>query len=287
MHCWIEFEIYSTSIERDLVHMGHNSVQLTGIMYNTVLLIYMQDIVNGYRCACPVGFYGVNCETDRNECLSQPCQNGANCTVSTKDSDFLSSYSLPAFVWKACSNGETLVLFVPRPLTEFILQLIKSGSGLGTNKTNCSLIWKLFPRMLSMDTSARVWLALLAPTVKQTSMTVRATLVSMAPVWWASTHACTLSFLFCILSLFYFVFFLFCCCCFFLFLFFCCCFFLSFLLFSVLRTSWKTGHYRLKEHSCIIKKKKKNGCSLYIVVLFNSSGRCWYVHLHMSSWVDR
>ena len=33
-----------------------------------------------------------------------------------------------------------------------------------------------------MDTNAHVWLALLAPTVRQTSMTVRATLVSMETV---------------------------------------------------------------------------------------------------------
>ena len=64
----------------------------------TVLFIYMQDIVDGYRCACPAGFYGVNCETDRNECLSQPCQNGANCTVSTKHNHLpLRHKSLPAF----------------------------------------------------------------------------------------------------------------------------------------------------------------------------------------------
>ena len=49
-----------------------------------------------------------------------------------------------------------------------------------------SLIWKLYHRTLSMDTSAHVWSALLAPTVRQISMTVRAILVSTAPVRWAS-----------------------------------------------------------------------------------------------------
>ena len=76
----------------------------------TVLFIYMQDIVDGYRCACPAGFFGVNCETDRNECLSQPCQNGANCTVSTKHNHLpLRHKSLPAFemhklVWLLFGN---------------------------------------------------------------------------------------------------------------------------------------------------------------------------------------
>ena len=51
-------------------------------MSNTVLLFYTQDIVNGYRCSCPLGFYGLNCEVNHDECLSRPCQNGANCTVS-------------------------------------------------------------------------------------------------------------------------------------------------------------------------------------------------------------
>ena len=62
-------------------------MQLAAIVYNTVLLIYnyVQDIVNGYRCACPAGFFGVNCEVDHDECLARPCQNGANCTVSTTD----------------------------------------------------------------------------------------------------------------------------------------------------------------------------------------------------------
>lgn len=35
-----------------------------------------------YTCACPSGFFGVNCETDRDECNSHPCQNGASCIVS-------------------------------------------------------------------------------------------------------------------------------------------------------------------------------------------------------------
>ena len=49
-----------------------------------------------------------------------------------------------------------------------------------------TIIWKLFHRMLSMDTSVHVWSALPAPTVRQTSTTVREILVSMETVWWAS-----------------------------------------------------------------------------------------------------
>lgn len=41
-----------------------------------------QDKINTYMCDCVAGFFGVNCETDINECNSNPCQNGASCTVS-------------------------------------------------------------------------------------------------------------------------------------------------------------------------------------------------------------
>ena len=32
-----------------------------------------------YTCICQPGYEGTNCETDKNECASQPCQNNANC----------------------------------------------------------------------------------------------------------------------------------------------------------------------------------------------------------------
>jgi hypothetical protein len=35
--------------------------------------------VQGSICACPAGRYGPRCETDINECSSEPCQNGATC----------------------------------------------------------------------------------------------------------------------------------------------------------------------------------------------------------------
>lgn len=35
-----------------------------------------------YTCTCQPGFTGVNCETETNECDSNPCKNGGSCKVS-------------------------------------------------------------------------------------------------------------------------------------------------------------------------------------------------------------
>ncbi|XP_077351669.1 protein eyes shut homolog isoform X2 [Festucalex cinctus] len=37
------------------------------------------DQVNGYSCVCKMGFSGLHCEQDINECSSQPCLNGGTC----------------------------------------------------------------------------------------------------------------------------------------------------------------------------------------------------------------
>ena len=40
--------------------------------------------MNGYECVCPGEWEGERCESEVNECAPSPCQNGANCTVSSK-----------------------------------------------------------------------------------------------------------------------------------------------------------------------------------------------------------
>ena len=42
-----------------------------------------QDQVNRYVCACASGFSGQSCETNIDDCESNPCQNGGACMVST------------------------------------------------------------------------------------------------------------------------------------------------------------------------------------------------------------
>ena len=39
------------------------------------------DEPNGYTCTCPIAFTGVHCETEVDSCTSMPCQNGATCTA--------------------------------------------------------------------------------------------------------------------------------------------------------------------------------------------------------------
>uniref|UniRef100_A0A8C5EBE9 Slit homolog 1a (Drosophila) n=1 Tax=Gouania willdenowi TaxID=441366 RepID=A0A8C5EBE9_GOUWI len=43
--------------------------------------ICTSDLVEIYRCSCPSGFKGKNCETGVNACVSNPCANGGTCRV--------------------------------------------------------------------------------------------------------------------------------------------------------------------------------------------------------------
>ena len=36
----------------------------------------------GYTCSCTAGYHGTNCESEIDECSSNPCENGGTCLVS-------------------------------------------------------------------------------------------------------------------------------------------------------------------------------------------------------------
>jgi hypothetical protein len=38
------------------------------------------DVVNGFTCRCTGGWSGLTCQVNINECASNPCRNGATCT---------------------------------------------------------------------------------------------------------------------------------------------------------------------------------------------------------------
>ncbi|KAF4523890.1 hypothetical protein B566_EDAN016082 [Ephemera danica] len=37
------------------------------------------DLINSFRCVCPIGYTGPRCETNIDDCLSSPCRNGGVC----------------------------------------------------------------------------------------------------------------------------------------------------------------------------------------------------------------
>lgn len=37
------------------------------------------DLVNGFRCECPRGYYDARCLSDVDECKSNPCKHGGSC----------------------------------------------------------------------------------------------------------------------------------------------------------------------------------------------------------------
>ena len=41
------------------------------------------ELVNGYECVCQPGYNGTFCETEIQECAGNPCLNGANCLATS------------------------------------------------------------------------------------------------------------------------------------------------------------------------------------------------------------
>lgn len=45
----------------------------------TAVFSILQDLENDYKCSCPQGFYGKNCEVSAMTCADGPCFNGGTC----------------------------------------------------------------------------------------------------------------------------------------------------------------------------------------------------------------
>uniref|UniRef100_UPI00398ED147 lactadherin-like isoform X4 n=1 Tax=Pristiophorus japonicus TaxID=55135 RepID=UPI00398ED147 len=57
------------------------------------------DVFSEYTCKCPTGFQGIHCQTNANDCASQPCKNGGQCV----DLDVDYSCNCPSpYVGRSC-----------------------------------------------------------------------------------------------------------------------------------------------------------------------------------------
>ena len=66
--------------------------------------IMSQDMVNGYQCDCAPGWTGDRCETEIDECSSNPCQNNGTCFVS-----ITAYYYIINIFWRGVDITELMV----------------------------------------------------------------------------------------------------------------------------------------------------------------------------------
>uniref|UniRef100_A0A4W4FWX0 Slit homolog 3 (Drosophila) n=1 Tax=Electrophorus electricus TaxID=8005 RepID=A0A4W4FWX0_ELEEL len=60
------------------------------------------DVTGSYRCSCPFGYKGRNCEIVMNACLSQPCSNGGTCHLPPGQEGQYSCACPPGFEGQRC-----------------------------------------------------------------------------------------------------------------------------------------------------------------------------------------
>uniref|UniRef100_A0A674DYU0 Slit homolog 1 protein n=1 Tax=Salmo trutta TaxID=8032 RepID=A0A674DYU0_SALTR len=63
------------------------------------------DLVEIYRCSCPPGFKGRNCETALNVCVSNPCANGGTCQLNKEEEEAYSCACPLGFEGPTCQTN--------------------------------------------------------------------------------------------------------------------------------------------------------------------------------------
>uniref|UniRef100_A0A3Q2PDI8 DeltaC n=1 Tax=Fundulus heteroclitus TaxID=8078 RepID=A0A3Q2PDI8_FUNHE len=65
----------------------------------------LQDLLNGYSCACPQGFYGTDCQISAMRCADGPCFNGGTCQECRDLGSRLVCRCRPGFTGPLCETN--------------------------------------------------------------------------------------------------------------------------------------------------------------------------------------
>ena len=67
--------------------------------------------MNMYSCSCMDGYTGMNCQTDIDECSSNPCQNGGTCEDSCSCTDGYTGMNCPIGI-DECGSMNVILIHV-------------------------------------------------------------------------------------------------------------------------------------------------------------------------------
>ena len=60
------------------------------------------DLIGQFNCTCLAGWRGRTCEINIDDCLSQPCQNGGNCTDKVSSKSCIENFFVNLVAYKNC-----------------------------------------------------------------------------------------------------------------------------------------------------------------------------------------
>jgi len=88
------------------------------------------DGLSSFTCTCILGFSGLRCETDINDCASNPCKNGGDCRDGVNSyfcncpDGFQADYSCDAEAASGLSPTIQTVVFVGAPIIGVLIIII-------------------------------------------------------------------------------------------------------------------------------------------------------------------